>query len=102
LRPEDFFVVEDFFFPEVFLPPDDFFLPPDDFFFGTFAPFSRASESPMAIACFLLFTVPPRPPFPLFSVPFLRRRIALSTRFDALLPYFLPPDFFFVAILHRV
>ena len=36
-----------------------------DFFFGTFLPFWRASESPMAIACFLLLTVLPL--FPLFS-----------------------------------
>jgi len=28
-------------------------------FRGTLAPFFRASESPMAIACFLLFTFPP-------------------------------------------
>src|SRR3990172_12513637 len=35
--------------------------------FGTFAPFSLASESPIAIACFLLFTVFPERP--LLSVP---------------------------------
>jgi hypothetical protein len=29
----------------------------------------------------------------------LRRRIALSTRFDAALPYFLPPEDFFAAIV---
>jgi len=40
------------------------------FGFGTFLPFLRASERAMAIACFLLFTVPPLPPLPLFSVPF--------------------------------
>jgi hypothetical protein len=34
-------------------------------------PFLRASESPMAIACLRLLTVPPLPPLPL-SVPFLR------------------------------
>jgi hypothetical protein len=34
-------------------------------FFGTFLPFLRASESPMAIACFRLFTVLPLRP--LFS-----------------------------------
>jgi hypothetical protein len=75
---------------------DDFFRPP---FFpvrfrGTFAPFFRASESPIAIACLRLFTFPPLPPRPLLSVPFLRRRIALSTRLLAALPYFRPPDFF--------
>jgi hypothetical protein len=57
----------------------------DDFRRGTFAPFSRASLRPIAIACFRLFT---RPPDPLFSVPFFRRCIADSTRFDAALPYF--------------
>jgi len=46
------------------------------------------SESPMAIACFRLFTVPPLPPLPLFSVPFLRRRMALFTSFLALREYF--------------
>jgi hypothetical protein len=39
-----------------------------------------------------LFTVLPL--LPDLSVPFLRRRIALSTRFEAALPYLcLPPDF---------
>ena len=69
---------------------------------GTFAPFFRASERPMAIACFRLFTVPPLPPGPLLSVPFFRRRIALPTLLLAARPYFrlpdLPPDFFLVAI----
>jgi hypothetical protein len=55
--------------------------------FGTFAPFLRASERPIAIACFRLFTFPPRPPGPERSVPRFRRRIALSTRLDAALPY---------------
>jgi len=31
----------------------------DDFFLGTLAPFFRASERPMAIACLRLFTLPP-------------------------------------------
>jgi hypothetical protein len=52
---------------------------------GTFPPFFRASLKPIAIACLRLFTVRPDP---LFSVPFLRRRIADATRFDAALPYF--------------
>jgi hypothetical protein len=43
------------------------------FFSGTFLPFLRASERPMAMACFRLFTVPPFPPLPLLRVPFLRR-----------------------------
>src|SRR5205085_188412 len=62
------------------------------FFLGTLAPFLRASESPMAIACLRLFTLPPLPPLPDLSVPRLRRRIALSTVLPAALPYFRPPD----------
>ena len=57
-----------------------------DFFFGTFLPFWRASDRPIAIACLRLFTF-----FllrPLLSVPFLRLRIARSTSFDALFEYF--------------
>jgi hypothetical protein len=66
-----------------------FFRPPLDFrFFGTFAPFARASDNPIAIACFLLFTLPPLPPRPLRSVPFFRFFIALSTRLLAAFPYF--------------
>jgi hypothetical protein len=58
--------------------------------------FSRASDNPIAIACFRLFTFRPLPDL---SVPFLRRRIALSTRFDAAFPYLrLPEDFFLAAI----
>jgi hypothetical protein len=57
----------------------------DDFRFGTFAPFSRASLSPMAIACFRLVTFRPEP---LFSVPFFLRCIADFTVFDAPRPYF--------------
>lgn len=60
---------------------------------GTFAPFSRASLSPIAIACFRLRTVRPDP---LFRVPFFRRRIADSTFLDADFPYLAisttPPD----------
>src|SRR5262245_11931402 len=54
---------------------------------GTFAPFLRASESPIAIACFLLFTLLV-PFFPDFNVPCFRLRIALLTLFWAALPYF--------------
>ena len=57
-------------------------------FFGTFLPLARASESPIAIACFLLLTVPPLPPGPLFSVPVLRRCRALSTSLRTLSEYF--------------
>src|SRR5690242_5263393 len=55
---------------------------------GTFAPFLRASDRPMAIACLRLFTFPPCPDLPRFSVPCLRRRIALSTLLLAPRPYF--------------
>jgi hypothetical protein len=58
------------------------------FFCGTLAPFSRASLSPMAIACFRLRTFPPEP---LLSVPCFRRRIADSTPFEADFPYFATP-----------
>jgi hypothetical protein len=63
---------------------------------GTFAPFFRASDKPIAIACLRLLTVFPL--LPDLSVPFLRRRIALATRFDAAFPYFRPPEDFRAAI----
>jgi hypothetical protein len=73
-------------------------IPQRDFLrFGTFAPFFRASERPIAIACFRLFTFPPRPPGPERSVPRFFRRMALATRFDAAAPY-RRVRFFFVAI----
>jgi len=53
-------------------------------FRGTLAPFLRASERPMAIACFRLFTFRPEP---LFSVPFFFRCIADLTRLPAARPY---------------
>src|SRR5258708_6972623 len=62
-------------------------------FFGTLAPFFRASESPIAIACLRLFTEPPLPPFPERRVPFFFRRTALSTDLPAALPYLRLPDF---------
>jgi hypothetical protein len=75
--------------------------PLEDFFRGTFPPFFRASESPMAIACLRLFTLPPLPPFPDLSVPFFRRRMADSTRLLAAFPYLrLLDDFFRAAILN--
>ena len=46
---------------------------------GTLAPFLRASESPIAIACLRLFTFPPLPLLPERSVPLFLRRIALAT-----------------------
>jgi hypothetical protein len=48
------------------------------------------------MACLRLFTVLPL--LPDLRVPFLRRRIALSTRFDAALPYFFLPEDFFAAM----
>jgi hypothetical protein len=61
----------------------DFF---DRFFFGTLAPFFRASESPIAIACFLLLTF--LPDLPLLSVPAFRFFMARPTFFAAPLEYF--------------
>lgn len=52
---------------------------------GTFAPFSRASLRPIAIACLRLVT---RRPDPLLSDPLFRRRIVDSTVFCAPFPYF--------------
>src|SRR4029077_19036973 len=69
------------------------------FFFGTFAPFFRASERPIAIACFRLVTLPPLPPLPDRSVPCFLRRMALATVLPAALPYFRRLDFFFVAMV---
>src|SRR5580692_11391457 len=57
------------------------------FFLGTLAPFLRASESPIAIACLRLVTLPPLPPFPDRRVPRFSRRMALSTLLPAALPY---------------
>src|SRR5262249_3288248 len=47
-------------------------------FFGTFLPFLRAFDRPMAMACLRLFTLPARPPLPLPAVPRLYRRISRS------------------------
>jgi hypothetical protein len=69
-----------FFFDEDFLP-------------GTLAPAFRASDNPMAIACFLLVTF--LPDRPLFRVPSFRSCIAFSTFSDAFFPYlamFSPPS----------
>lgn len=46
---------------------------------GTLAPFFRASDKPMAMACLRLFTRPPFPPLPDRSVPRFRLRMALAT-----------------------
>lgn len=83
---EDDFLREDFLADDFLLddfPPDFFF---EDFLAGTLPPSLRASESPMAIACFLLLTVLPEPP--LLSLPRLRSCIAFFTFSPAFLPYF--------------
>lgn len=59
---------------------------------GTFAPFLRASESPIATACFLLVTfLPERPDL---SVPRFFLCIAFFTELDAFELYFFLVDFF--------
>jgi hypothetical protein len=107
LREEDFeeldFFADDFFALD-FLDPDFF---EADFFFdalrpgggGTFAPSLRASDKPMAMACFGFFTFLPLPDF---SLPRLNSCISRSTDFCALGPYLRPLDFFFAAILTSV
>jgi hypothetical protein len=79
----DRFLVERFFEERFFDPFFDPFLEP--FFAGTFPPSLRASESPIAIACFLLVTF--LPDRPLFSVPRFRSCIAFSTFSPAFFPY---------------
>ena len=66
---------------------------------GTLAPSSRASESPIAIACWRLVTVPPCPALARFSVPRFRRCIALFTDLPAAFPYLRPPLDRFVAAM---
>src|ERR1700686_3484583 len=55
-------------------------------FFGTFLPFARASDRPIAIACLRLLTFLPERP--LFNVPALRFFITRSTSAEAFLEYF--------------
>ena len=63
------------------------------FFCGTFFPFRRASERPMAIACFLLLTVFPLRPD--FNLPRLNSCISRLTSLPALGLYLRRPlDFF--------
>jgi hypothetical protein len=78
---EDFLELVDFL-DEDFFEPDDLL----DFFAGTFLPFWRASESPIAMACLRLVTFLPLPP--LLSVPRFRLCIARSTSLEALRAYF--------------
>jgi hypothetical protein len=82
LDPEDFEPADFFALEEVgFLV--DFFA---DFLAGTFLPFWRASESPMAMACLRLVTFLPLPP--LLRVPRLRLCMAPSTSLEAAGEYF--------------
>ena len=53
----------------------------------------------MAIACFLLFTLPPLPPRPERKVPFFLRRMALATVFPAPLLYLRRPFFWLASWL---
>src|SRR4051794_31072406 len=55
------------------------------FFLGTLAPFFRAFDRPMAMACLRLLAFPP---LPLFCVPFLVFFTAFLTSLWAFLPYF--------------
>ena len=98
----DYFFFDDDFRDELddFREPELFFDDEADAFFGTLPPALRASDKPMAIACFLLVTFLPEPP--LFSVPRLRSCIAFSTFSDAFLPYFaIVADPFVWAISNR-
>lgn len=62
----------------------------DDDFFGTLAPSRRASDNPIAIACFRLVTFLPLRP--LFSLPRFISCISSRTFSPARRLYFLPPD----------
>jgi hypothetical protein len=79
-------VVKVYFFLEVRFFDERFFEPFFELFFadGTFPPASRASDNPIAIACFLLVTFLPEP---LLRVPRFRSCIAFSTFSLAFLPY---------------
>jgi len=71
----------------------------DAFRRGTFAPFLRASESPIAMACLRLFTLPPLPALPDRKVPFFRRRMALATVFLDAAPYLRRDELFFLGAM---
>ncbi len=57
----------------------------EDFLRGTFPPAARASDNPIAMACFRFVTFLPERP--LFKLPRFRSCIAFSTFCDAFLPY---------------
>jgi hypothetical protein len=61
------------------------------------APLRRASDKPIAIACFLLLTFFPERPD--FSLPRLRSCIARLTLLDAFVPYFLREDLVAIGLL---
>ena len=65
-----------------------YFFLEEDFFFGTLPPAFLASDSPIAIACFLLVTFLPEP---LLSVPCFFSCIAFSTLSEAFFPYLAIP-----------
>ena len=79
----------DFFLPRLDFLPDDFL--DEDFFFGTLAPDFLASDRPMAIACFLLFTFLPLRP--LFSFPDFISCIARFTLLWLFFEYFAMVEF---------
>jgi hypothetical protein len=68
----------------------------DPFFLGTLAPAVRASDKPIAMACFRLLTVLPEPP--LFKVPRFRLCIARSTFSLAFFPYLAMHTLLIVAV----
>ena len=75
------------------------------FFAGTLAPLLRASDNPIATACFRLVTFFPE--LPLLRVPAFRSCMALRTLLDAFFPYFgiRPPSMLRIVVpqpqLHR-
>jgi hypothetical protein len=69
-------------------------------FFGTLAPFFRASDRPIAIACFLLLTFLPERL--LLSAPDLRFFIARPTFFAAPLEYFRFFAFFAIPLILEI
>lgn len=73
------------------------------FLLGTLAPFLRASDRPIAIACLRLVTTQPLPPFPEWSVPRFSLCIAFLTLSLAALPNFAmaPASKLAVPILQR-
>jgi hypothetical protein len=86
---DEAFFVEAFFVPELVFDPEDFLevdFFDDDFFEGTLPPAARASEMPIAMACFRLVTFLPEPP--LFSFPSPYSCITFETLSCAFFPYF--------------